>query len=304
MSLWSDTAAALKRWEGIALVAVAVVCIGFQLKLPTALPSEADYQALAKVLEQERQPGDVVLLAPWWIERARIFVPEGLPVVGYYGSDGVDLRQHRRVWVIANPSLPGFSWSGFLKQFERARSEDGATRSFGPLELKRYQNGRARPLLFSAAQALATAQLYLEGPGGRQPCAFSGRSWRCPNGGEVVEEWRELHFEPHRCLRFYPPGGPTKLVAEFSNVPATDTLELITGYAWERGYYRNQDSTDFGVEVNGAAEVTTLLPGVEKVYRVERSNTAAGTVRAWVQANNAQNREVCFELLGYGREGA
>ena len=35
------------------------------------------------LLAAERQPGDVVLLAPWWTERARIFVPEGLPVVGY-----------------------------------------------------------------------------------------------------------------------------------------------------------------------------------------------------------------------------
>ncbi len=304
MNLWADTAAALKRWEGLALVATALLCLGFQVKLPTAIPSEADYQALAKTIEQERQSGDVVLLAPWWIERARIFVPEQMPVVGYFGSDGDSLRPHRRIWVVANRSLPGFSWGTFWKAFERGRTEDGPTRTFGPLELRRYQNGRARPLLFSAAQALSTARLYLEGPAGQQPCAFNGRSWRCPNGGEVVEELRELHFEPHRCLRFYPPGGPTKLVAEFANVPATDTLELITGYAWERGYYRNMDATDFGVEINGASEVTRLLPGVEKVYRVERANTPAGTVRAWVQANNAQNREVCFELLGYGREGA
>jgi hypothetical protein len=303
VNLWAETATRVKRWEGLALVVVALACLGFQLKLPSAMPSEADYQALAGVIDQESQPGDVVLLAPWWIERARIFVPDKVPVVGYFGSDGDDLRQHRRIWLVANASLPKFSWSGFMESFGRGRTQAGQERSFGPLSLKLFTNGRARPLLFSAATSLGQARVYLEGPQGQQPCALSGRSWRCPNGGEVVEEWRELHFEPHRCLRFYPPGGPTKLVAEFANVPATDTLQLITGYAWERGYYRNEGPSDFGVEVNGDAQVTKLLPGVEKVYRVDRQNTAAGTVRAWVQADNPSNREVCFELLGFGPEG-
>ena len=304
MNLWAETATRAKRWEGLALVVVALACLGFQLKLPSATPSEADYQALAGVIDQEFQPGDVVLLAPWWIERARIFVSEKVPVVGYYGSDGDDLRLHRRIWLVANPSLPKFSWSSFMESFGRGRTPSGQERSFGPLSLTLFTNGRGRPLRFSAAQSLAQARVYLEGPQGQQPCAFSGNSWRCPNGGEVVEEWRELHFEPHRCLRFYPPGGAAKLVAEYGNVPAADTLQLITGYAWERGYYRNMDSTDFGLEVNGEPVVTKLLPGVEKVYRIDRANTAPGTVRAWVQANNPQNREVCFELLGFGPEGA
>lgn len=304
MNLWAETAARFKRWEGALLVGVALVCVVFQLRLPAALPDEADYRALGQVLEQEAQPGDVVLLAPWWIERARLVVPARVPVVGFFGSDGDDLRQHRRIWLVSNPSLPGFSQRTFDAAFAARRAPVGASREFGPLRLTAYSNGRARPLLFSAAQALGQARLYFEGPQGQQPCTFGGRSWRCPNGGEVVEEWRELHFEPHRCLRFYPPGGATKLVAEFSNVPATDTLQLVTGYAWERGYYRNEGPTDFGVEVNGDAQITRLLPGVEKVYRVDRPKTPAGTIRAWVQAENPRNREVCFELLGFGPEGA
>lgn len=304
MSLWADTAARLKRWEGLALVVVALLCLGFQVWLPSRTPTEEQYRAAATAIDQEAQPGDVVLLAPWWIERARLFVSEKTPVVGYYGSDGEDLRLHRRIWVLAIPSMPKFSWSGFLEVFGRARTEVGTARSFGPLELRLFTNGRARPVLFSAAQSLPAARVYLDGPQGQQPCQSTGRGWRCPNGGEVVEEWRELHFEPHRCLRFYPPGGPTKLVAEYSNVPAANTLQLITGYAWERGYYRTESPTDFGLEVNGDAQVTRLVPGVEKVYRVERPNTAAGTVRAWVQADNPRNREVCFELFAFGPEGA
>ena len=84
MNLWAETAARLKRWEGLALVVVALACIGFQLKLPSATPTEADYKAAAAIIEQEAQPGDVVLLAPWFIERARLFVPERVPVVAQH----------------------------------------------------------------------------------------------------------------------------------------------------------------------------------------------------------------------------
>ena len=74
------------------VLVVAIVCLGFQLWVPSTHVAEADYQAMANVLAAERQPGDVVLLAPWWTERARIHVPEGLPVVGFQGSDGEALR--------------------------------------------------------------------------------------------------------------------------------------------------------------------------------------------------------------------
>jgi hypothetical protein len=304
VNLWAETATQLKRWEGLVVVVVAVVCIAFQLRVASTSPTDADYQAAAAKIEQEFQPGDAVLLAPWFIERARIFVPERVPVIGYYGSDGADLTQHPRVWVLANPSLPGFSFGSFLDAFQPKRTEDGPATTFGGLELRRYRNGRSRPVLFSAAQSLGNARVFLQTGQGEQACQFNSRSWRCPNGGEVVEEWRELHFEPHRCLRFYPPGGPVKLVAEFPNVPAASSLQLITGYIWERGAYRNADSTDVGFEAGGSSEVTRLLAGVEKVYRIEKTNTPAGPVRVWVQATNPSSREVCFELYGFGPEGA
>lgn len=303
MNLWAETATRLKRWEGLTLVLVALACLAFQVRLPGTLPNEADYRAAATIIEQEGQRGDVVLLAPWWLEHARAFVPDRVPVVGYFGSDGDDLRQHRRIWVIS-ASVPRFSWSGFMESFGRGRTEMGAERHYGALSLRLFTNGRSRPVLFSAAASLSAARVYLENGQGQQACQLTGRSWRCPNGFEVSEALHELHYQPRRCLRFFPPGGAARLVAEFPGVPATSTLELITGYIWERGVSRTDSMTSVGVEVNGDAQVTQLVPGVEKVYRVDRANTPAGTVRVWVQADNARNREVCFELYGYGPEGA
>ncbi|MDX2011403.1 MAG: hypothetical protein SFW67_14475 [Myxococcaceae bacterium] len=302
MNLWAETAASLKRWEGLGLVVVALACLAFQLSVPGVTPSEADFQQAAAAIDQDAKPGDVVLLTPWWAERARVFVSEKTPVVGWYGSDAEDFTEHPRIWVLANVKAPRFSWSGFLEVFGPRRTEVGDERRFGPLAVRLYTNGRARAVRFSAREALASAKVYLEGAGGQQPCGWNGRSFRCPNGAEVVTEWHELAWQPHRCIRFFPPGGPTRLVAEFSNVPAADVLRLTTGYIWERFGSRADAPTDFGVEVNGDVQTTPIARGLEKVWRVERPNTAAGTVRAWVQAPDS--REVCFELTGFGPEGA
>ena len=66
--------------EGLVIAVVAVACLVFQIWLPTTHVSEADYQAVAQVLGAEAQPGDVVLLSPWWTERALIYLPESVPV--------------------------------------------------------------------------------------------------------------------------------------------------------------------------------------------------------------------------------
>ena len=67
--------------------------------------AEIDYQAVAAVLESEGKPGDVVLLHPWWTERARIYVPERVPVVGYQGSESDPLELHPRIWVLSQPRM-------------------------------------------------------------------------------------------------------------------------------------------------------------------------------------------------------
>lgn len=302
MNLWAQVSPRAKRWEGLALGMVALGCLAFQLRLPSVTPADEDFRGVAAVLESEATVDDVVLLTPWWAERARLFLPQRLLAAGWYGSDAEDFRQHRRIWVLANAKAPKFSWSDFLAVFGRGRREIGAERRFGPLSLRLYSNDRARPLLFSAQRQLAAARVYLESPQGQQPCQWMGRTWLCPNRTEVTEDIRELHFEPHRCLRFNPPGGATKLVAEFRDVPAASVLSLVTGYAWERGAYRQASSTEFGLEVNGASELVTLSAGVEKIYRVDRPNTQSGTVRVWVRADNPENREVCFELHAFGPE--
>src|SRR5205814_26673 len=152
------------------------------------------------------KPGDVVLLFPWWTERARLFMPDGVPVVGYLGSDGDDLTRSPRIWVLAEPRLPKASRSAFDAAFLPNRTRLSDPRTFGNLELTVFANNRYRPALFSAADALAAAHVYLENPQGQrsecQPDA-SGFSCGADDEGQPVRvgvEWHEVKFMPRHCV--------------------------------------------------------------------------------------------------------
>lgn len=294
------------RWallEGVAVAAVALWALGFQLWLPSTHVDEADYLAVAKVLEAEARPGDVVLLHPWWTERARLYLPEGVEVVGHLFSDEADLSQHARIWLLEEPRLPLAGEGDFHAGFDAQRTPVGAARDFGNLSLRLYDNGRYRPVVFSALALLPSLHVFIEGPGGaREACPWNGQRHQCPGGRAVGAEWHEVHFVPRRCLRFDAPGGDQRLVVELPPQPAAGRVTLRTGYTGERGSYtaaQGVTDTQVGLEADGRTATLTLPVGVEAPQSSALEAVPAGaTVRAWVQSRNALARELCLELWG------
>lgn len=293
------------RWgraEGLGLVVVAVLCVAFQAWLPSTHVAEADYQAMGRVLATEAQPGDVVLLAPWWTERGRIYVPDRVPVVGFQGSDGEDLPTHPRIWVLAEPDLPRAGLSAFMRAFGPGRTEVGQERRFGHLSLRLFTNGRSKPVVFDGNELLSRSQVYLEGPeGARQACAWNGNGMQCPNGHTVAVEWHEVHFEPLHCLNLDAPGGATKVVVELPAVEGVDRVWVRAGYVWERQAYRDGvTSSDVGLEVDGQVSVLNLPAGVEgPAFSLDRPG--GSRVRLWLSSPNPNARQVCLTVVGFGR---
>lgn len=274
---------------------VALACLIFQLRMPSRTVAEADYRAVAQVLEAEAQPGDVVLLSPWWTERARIYLPERIPVVGYQGSEQDPLELHPRIWVLSQPRMGSAA--------PTVNPAAGPAREFGNLTLQLFQNAKHRPARWDARAALATAKVFLEtAEGGRSDCRWDGRAHRCPNGAEVAVEWHEVKFQPRQCIKLYPPGGASKLVAEFTAVPAAAAIALRAGLTWDRGYFHMPELTpvEVGVQINGDAAASLTIPvGVEGLLRAEGPPVPAGaTVRVWSRSSNPSHRELCLELYG------
>lgn len=302
----------LKRWaylaEALLLVALAAVALSFHATLPQRLPKDSDYQAMAQFLTAQAMPGDCVLFFPWWAERARTYLPETLPAIGYLGSDQDSLRDFRRIWVLAQPRLPRSDIAQFERMFSPGRAPLEAPRAFGPLQLAPYRNNRFRPTFFDSASALASARVYLQNPdGSREVCPFDGKSHRCPGSGQlrVSSEWHELHYRPQRCVFLQPPGGARRLIVEFESVPIRTYLTLEAGLIWDRGWFHDPSVTALQVGVNEANSGASLLrltlpPGTEAPQRAERATPADSpksiSVQLWVQSDSSNLRESCVNL--------
>ena len=153
------------------LVGAAAWGAAFQVRLSGVQVPDADLESAAQVLAREAQPGDVVLLYPWWTERARLFVPAGLPVVGHIHSDDEPLEDHPRVWLLATPELPRADLPGFERRHMTDRVRLGEPRQLGKVSLSLWKNGLYRAPRFSAAAELPRAQAWLESPVASAPPA-------------------------------------------------------------------------------------------------------------------------------------
>jgi hypothetical protein len=295
-----------------AFILVALLCLVFYARLPGRLPSEADYRAVSDRLRAELRRGDAVLLFPWWTERARLYLPPEVPVYGYLGSDGDDLKAHPRIWVLGQPGLPNADEAGFQESFLPGRTAAGAPLQAGPLALTLYTNGRYRPHRFVATEAYARARVYLESPSGaRRECPFDGKAHRCPWPPwlYVAPEWHEVLSEPRYCLWMHPPGGPEKLVAEFDGVPGGTALRLEGGLIFEAAFGRPHLSTvNLGVDDARSGErlLEMAVPqgplGVQKAER-QLPRGEPRTVKIWTQADNAEARQMCLDVLALGAAG-
>jgi hypothetical protein len=282
-----------------AFALVALLGLAFQLRLPHALPTDGDYQAAARVLEVERAPGDVVLLHPWWTERARLFVPPSIPVVGYLGDTGDDLVSHPRVWVLADERLPFVPDADFRRRFLPDRTPLAAPRQFGPLTLTPYRNGRARQVRFSAVDALAQAEVTVESSGvPAVPCPRSGDSFLC-RSGRAEPAWHEVLYQPVRCLFVVPPGGPARITVRFPEVPA-GTLFLEAGITWEHAWKPDRSSVQLALSGPTGVLHLRIPGGHEGFVSGDAPIPTAGPVTLTVQADDPHEREVCIRLRSLG----
>ncbi len=282
---------------------VALACLVFQFWMPSTHVAESDYRAVAKVLSEESKAGDVVLLHPWWTDRARMYLPDGLQVEGHLTSDTADFKRNARIWVVAEPHLPRAAMSRFLAQFSERRSEIGAPRDFGNLELRLFNNGRMVPLTFSAARQLADVAVSLRSPdGNRTPCRWDGSSHVCDFGQRVTVATHEVFYAPYRCLMMSAPGNGTSTEVELSpeSVRGSQQMVLQFGLLGESGFQR-EDVSDamFTLKVAEKEVTETLVAGDRAMHTLTLPIAPEGEpVRARLTVDKPGDRTFCVVLEG------
>lgn len=293
--------------EALLLLGVALWAWRFILTLPDRLPSSGDYAALSAVLAREAKPGDVLLLHPWWAEKARLFAPAQLPVVGYLGSDGDDLEEYQRIWVLSQPELPRNDEHGFQVAFSRDRVSELNPQRFGNLRLERFRNGRYHPPLLSSDDGVVQpAALTVETGQDRAVCTGSGGQVSCPGGAFAKgTAWHEVHYRPLRCLWIHPPPAPSLLTLTLPVDSAAAQVRVEAGLFWEHAAKRDPKLTPVTLSLEGATSPAEIRiePGDERLQRIERPLPSAGaqglTVR--VETRNPEAREICLRWRLYGR---
>jgi hypothetical protein len=290
---------------GAVLVLTALWALYFQLSLPSKLPTEADHQAAARFIAERAEPNDVVLLFPWWTDRARLYLPERIPLVGYLGSDADALKKYARIWVVAQPQLPKANQSEFERLFLPQRTPVSEPSRFGPIEVRLYSNGRYAPTSFSVDRALDSARVFLEGADGTTAdCQrFGASGFQCREGGIVAAEWHEVNFEPIRCLFVRPPRRGLRMVLMLPPEQVADIGLVRGGLVWDRPYYKNPEYTAVKVTLtrsdSDVVSTMTIEPGFVGM-KEERivGGGGGGELRFTVETANAEMRELCFDFVG------
>ena len=112
-----------------------------------------------------------------------------------------------------------------------------------------------------------------------------------------------MHFAPYSCVKMEAPGGPTRVVMEFT-APASESSALQAGYIWEYGAYKDSTITPANVvlEVNGQAQSLEIPVGDELMHRVEGPAIPEGArVRIALSSGNPTARVVCVVMTGSRR---
>ena len=288
-TLWPPRNAA---WAGILALAVSAAGLyglWFQATLPGRLPSETDWKAAAGVIAREARPGDAVVLAPTWAERAREILPERIPArpelplpvlaLPSLGPEE-DLRGIRRVWLLSLPGAPGGTGPAALQLTARAGTVEGPMR-LGQLELTRFDLKVPFLPLWTLPDRLASASVEAD-------------------GATVVAETREVRFLPRNCVVARWPGpGLEPVVIRLKAIPLGVGL---TGRAALVGDSPAGGSATVRVQADGIevarAEATPGRPDGESLA-VDASRLPPGVHQLAVEIvpSGPLPRGVCVDLV-------
>ncbi len=188
-TVWPPGDRAWASLFALAVSAAGLFGLWFQATLPGRLPSPTDWKAAAAVITREARPGDAVVLAPPWAERAREILPEriparpevALPILAFPSLDPEeDLRGVRRVWLLSFPGAPGGTGPVASRLAPRAASVEGPMQ-LGQLELTRYDLETPVLPLWSLVDRLPSASVQTR-------------------DARVTAETREVGFLPRSCV--------------------------------------------------------------------------------------------------------
>jgi hypothetical protein len=279
----------------LSLAGASAAGIVFQARLASRLPSRLDWAAVAALLERDGRPGDAVVPSPAWAERVRALAPAGVPVIVAPDLAREDLVGVRRVWLVALPDAPGFSWKPELALLARSGVPDGPRR-LGAAEVTLLAlSAPALPLAFLPDRIAAAAVTV-----GDRGCSPEGATaFACPGAGavRVAREVRDVGGAPRPCLVAAPnPEAGAPLALTFDAIPMG---RAIRGHAAALG--AGTAPVRLAVQIDGEEVGAVEIPAGAgwRQFQIDTTRHAGGIepLAFVVTAAGPDAPPVCFDAV-------
>jgi hypothetical protein len=282
----------------LAAAAAGAVSLLAQAGLAGRLPSGLDWRAAAAVLDRDSRPGDVVVVAPAWAERARGELPARVPVFSLPRYAQEPLLGVRRVWLVSLSEAP--LGGGPIAHDVAARAAvSGDSQRLGALTVTRYDLAEPSRALAFLPDRLASAEV----KSGEAPCARSGpTTLSCPGEGaqRIAREVREVAGAPRTCISA-PPGSAQTGPVSFA-FPSTPMGLLLRGGAGVVGRLPSPSRAPirFAVQVDGEEVAAVELPAGAPTWKPFETRTGAMSgeshlVTVVLSTAEPAGRTVCFD---------
>lgn len=267
-------------------------------------PDFADYQRLAPLLLQLKQPGMPVVVVPAWAEPlVRQAAPAAFPIPELARPDDASFSHFLEVSLLSGEaeSLRGFA----LEQVKQV----------GPFRLSVRKNPKPEPTRFDfvAAVERGEAQLRVENADGVRACswrshgrtatgglhghvAYPAARYECGGGRFVgVSLIDDEQYRPRRCILLQLPDDG-RVILRFQGVPASQRLRGFAGFS----YFLERDVTSPQAELELSEAGQTLgsfqRAGAQGWAAFETARGRSGDVEVALRRLRRGATDFCFAL--------
>ncbi|NOZ88194.1 MAG: hypothetical protein GXP49_18435 [Deltaproteobacteria bacterium] len=262
------------------------------------LPEAVDYKELEQVLRKEFKPGDCVSLAPFWAERARLYIGD-MNILGLRNTTRQDLLACKRIFLV------GVFKDDASRERKKIESMSFAKRKWsrpvGRLSLDLFDlSSRSTQTVFDFRKHIKDAGVWIEKGSGKTACdRYENRQWKCP-GPEwnyVGDLTTDMDRNPRRCIWAHPVQGGT-LKIRFDNVPMGESIQGRHGIALS-GLGQNPSDVILRISIDGERQAEFAAHDVLGYFSFKldtgRFKGSLHQVEFSVSTKNNGARHYCFE---------
>ncbi len=202
------------------VLGVSLYSAGFWAVDPLLQPSRDDYRAAERAIRGDWQPGDAIIVLPWWAARIREFVGD-LEFIQLRNPQAEDWSTYSRLWVV---SLPGHRHDlGTYPRLKKIRA--------GALKIDLYDLPTPARVIYDFRDRLGEARVSMREPHGPRQCSrWVENRWVCSRrdwnyvGRMIVE----LGDDPRKIIWAHPADDPLEI--HYQSVPGGKLLRVHTGF--------------------------------------------------------------------------